>query len=317
MTKHIGDIPISSVQDVSIEYSKEYDEMDLIDENVNMVFIGEEALQNLSIDFTLNSQSHPTKDSIEEQKEEIKKVLQRDKTENGFEINGQRGYISAENVSIPETSQETNIIVGSLEGKFLPWPKHFPENIPTIIVIVSGSINSELILDGDIGRNRGINGNIITELKIDSPELLIWKFLNVEISSSLTIGAGDEYTSDEYSNGSYGITQPILNLASAMVGGIQGSFKIQDNLYSQSYGNLYGSTEPLLNVYIYMESFFNGNFSSSGDLRNYDDIGYGNDYGYDYGGLIFDYGSGIYGRDVYAEAVGYGSNYGESYGGYI
>ena len=300
MTKHIGDIPISSIQDVSIEYSKEYDEMDLIDENVNMVFIGEEALQNLSIDFTLNSQSHPTQESIEEQKEEIKKVVQRDKTENGFEINGQRGYIAAENINIPETSQESNIIVGSLEGKFLPWPKHLPENIPTIIVIVSGSIDSKLILEGDITKARSVEGDIKSQLELDT-DLLIWKFLNAEINSALTIGGGDEYTSDEYNSGNYGITQPILNLANAMVGEVQGSFKIQDNLYSQSYGNLYGSTEPILSVIVSLTGDIQSLLNSDGDLEKVSEVGYGYEYGDAYGGLLFDYGSSLYTKGVYGE----------------
>jgi len=320
MTRTIGDVPISSVQDISINFFKEFDEIDQVDKNVNMVLLGEESLKEVSIDFTLNSQSSPSGKSIEEQKEEIRKIVQRKETENSFVLDGQPGYIAAENVSIPETSQEVNIITGSLEGKFLPWPKHFPQNRPTIVLILQGRIETRFLLsgdaslelaiggdiennsniDGDIVRSRSVKGTIQNNSNIDG-DIIIWKLLNSAFSGKFILGAGDEYSSDEYTNDSYGITQPILSLVNAMIGEISGTLKVKDNFYAQNYGSLYGSPDPLLSVYIFLESFTDGRLKSTGDLRDFNEIEYGNDYGYDYGGLIFDYGAGIYDKEIYGE----------------
>jgi len=125
MTEYIGDIPVSSIQNITITDSENSDEIDLVNEQDNFVLENTEGGREIDIEFTLVKNTHPEKLEVEEQREEMKSLVSNDASDNYFEHDNQKYFLSVDSVSIPEESDLSNIVQGSVSSKALSWPKKF------------------------------------------------------------------------------------------------------------------------------------------------------------------------------------------------
>lgn len=127
MTEYIGGVPIASIQNVEVNRSFEVNEVDLKGDNTNIVLNGNDEGWEISIDFTLVSEDHLNSQPLREQKDEVRSLVSQPVTENAIVYSGFAGFISVTNVDIPESGSSDTIIQGSIDGLFLPWPKHHPQ----------------------------------------------------------------------------------------------------------------------------------------------------------------------------------------------
>lgn len=152
MTKYIGDRAISTVQTVTVSRGREVEETDIVKEDENIFFLGPEDATKVTIEFTLTENAHPDGLSVEDQRAVLKELPESPVQDNFFRLHGKVGYMSVENVDVPESGSESTIVSGSIEGTFLPWPKNNPTNLPGgSSVVLRGSISDlSLTLTGDL-----------------------------------------------------------------------------------------------------------------------------------------------------------------------
>jgi hypothetical protein len=299
MTYSIGKVPVSSIQNIEASSSQEQSEVDLIDEDTNFLFLGAESAEDINIDFTLYEDGSSPR-SIEEQREEIKELIKEEDINNTFEFSGKKGRISVESVSIPENSSQRNIVSGTIEGRFLPWPKHYPDDFPSMVVFLQGNIYQEMDLDGELTVVKLLEGLISGDLSVEG-NALIAKLLEGEVDSSFLLTNEDGFGSEEYGDSTYGYTNPILSMFVSLESDVEGTLSIKSSLYGYNYGTNYESSEPILSMYVSTQGSIDGTLSTSTDLRFLSEFFYGNTYGEEYGGIIEDYGSSLYGKGVYSE----------------
>jgi len=231
MTNSVNKVPLSSVEETTSGKSKEIDEFDVVDNfDSNYILEGAEELEQIEFNILANKISHPENLDIESQIKEIKSLSKKDVSENSFSINGKRGFISVENISIPEEGNVSNLREVTVSGKFLPWPKHFPNilpinyiflsektsyrhflnAIPSVLVGVDGEVYFSSLFSSKIDIFRGMQVNsfytIINEGSISA-------IFNQQgnIDSLLTFSVSN-YNEGTYGTGRFSGDYPILNL---------------------------------------------------------------------------------------------------------
>ena len=141
MVTYIGKTPLTSIQNISLGSNVEISEHDLIDSEKNILLEGSHSTITIEIEETIVESLYPRgggfgrysgeKSSlIEGQRLDIKELVENEWHKNKFVYGGGilTGYISVENVSVPESSSEKNTRSFSISGLFLPWPKHGTED---------------------------------------------------------------------------------------------------------------------------------------------------------------------------------------------
>jgi len=173
MTRYIGNIPISSIQEVDISESQETDEMDIVDKSSNILFTGDNEGRNISIDFTLVKEDHPEGLDVEEQRDDLKGLASNDVSDNYFQYNDTEYFLSIEDISFPEEPTVQNIREGVIGAKALPWPQNFPNaqtgnnklsvgsveiifevdgNLFTVTSFIDGELEYSLVLDEEVNK---------------------------------------------------------------------------------------------------------------------------------------------------------------------
>lgn len=149
----VNKVPLSAVQEKSTSKSQENDEVDLINnDSSNLVVRGNKKTEEIEIIFTHTEKSSDI--SIDELRDELRK-LQNDSIENvTHEIDGRVGRIAIENINVPETSDSRNVREIVIQGKFLPWPKHYASNRPTLYEILDSSLFGRLSTNTDLDIER-------------------------------------------------------------------------------------------------------------------------------------------------------------------
>lgn len=148
MTTSIGNTTITSIQEVVLSASQEVDEMFIIGSTTNNARSGENLGQEIELSVTLVQSLHPNSLSVEEQRQEIKELTGISARNNSFQYQNLNGYISVESVDISETSDAPTLRRATIQGKYLPWPKHFPLAKDCALVINSG--NTYTISTGEV-----------------------------------------------------------------------------------------------------------------------------------------------------------------------
>jgi hypothetical protein len=279
VTDNVGKVDIPTIQEIEISTSEANEEIDLVDEDSNIVFVGEYQGQEISISFTLTKQNHPSSKEVEFQEEDVKEIAETDYQNNDFVIGeNNRGYLSVESVELSESGSVTNIREGTIQGNFLSWPRNVPQDKPIKLIYFDSDTTSELQMNGDI-------------LSIDK--------LEGEASAFLVFSDSDEsFGTGLYGDGKYTSGRPDLNVISSISSDADFTFDLASGLYGAGYGTSYGSDEIALNLIASISASFSSNLSASAEVGK---IGYGYDYGYDYGSKIYDYGAETYGTGIYGE----------------
>lgn len=123
MTEQVGDAWLSAIEEVNISASESTDEKDLLNNNSNFLFLGERQADEIEISFVI-VEADFVDTSL--QIDDLNQLAFNDASENDFIYQGQVGFISVEDVSIPDDGSVSNLRRGTVSGKFLSWPKHFP-----------------------------------------------------------------------------------------------------------------------------------------------------------------------------------------------
>ena len=150
MTEYIGNTPVSVFEEISIQSGSEFDEIDLIDKNKNIVLIGDEEGYNIDIDFSLIEDIHPENESIESQRSNVKELASQEASNNFIRTDKLDGWLSIESISFPEDSELRNLRNGVISGIYLPYPKHFSQENRGNQKRVTGFIQLDIGLDGTI-----------------------------------------------------------------------------------------------------------------------------------------------------------------------
>lgn len=126
----VNKVPLSAVQEKSTSKNKETEEVDLDDFNdSNFVVTGSEETESIEIVF-----SHPegaSDISIPELRDQLRELQKKPIIDVTHEVDGKKGRIAIENFDIAESSDSRNLREVTIQGKFLPWPKHYTSNRPT------------------------------------------------------------------------------------------------------------------------------------------------------------------------------------------
>lgn len=288
MVESIGTVPVSTIQEIIFSESVETEELDLLSDDSNIIVTGDNEVQEIDFLLVLDRNSHPEGISIEEQREDIKRIVRRRAEENSIKFESKQGHLSIENINIPEKGDIQNINEVDVEGKFLPWPKHFPDNEPLDFFFIGGNFSGTSDIDAELSTISYIEGTI---------------------DSRFDFGRHSEFGSSIYGDGLYGTGKPHLSFYLSLVSETYHSLNFGEEKYGQKYGELYSGSRPRLNLSISIEGEFSGTLNSSAEIGK---KGYGYDYGYDYGGFIDGFGSGSYGDGIYGTVTsGFGH---EQYG---
>jgi len=263
MTNSVNKVPLSSVEETTINKLKEVDEFDVVDNfDTNFILEGAEELEQIEINVFANQVSHPEDLDVDSQVSEIKSLSKEDVSENGFIINDKKGFISIENISIPEESNVSNLREITISGKFLPWPKHLPDKPPKNYEFLLKNLSVENSLDGILLEIQALDGEIKSEM----------------FFGSSNIGYGSDYSFH------YGNSELVnLNVIYNIIGILESNLK----------------TNSLLSNFLSLSSSLNSFHKLSGEIT-LDQYGtnYGNNYGSSFGDV---YGSGEYSTGKFGE----------------
>lgn len=126
MTHFIGDVEIPVIQNVDISTSSSVDEIEMVEQDDHLLYAGEESAPQIEIEFALVESLHRGGKIVEEQRKEVESLVESKSTQNIFTYNIFNGRIAVEEVSIPESSDSPTYREGTIKGKYLAWPKHYP-----------------------------------------------------------------------------------------------------------------------------------------------------------------------------------------------
>ena len=273
MTNSVNKVPLSSVEETTSDKSKEVDEFDVVDDfDTNYILEGAEELEQIEFNVLVNEISHPENLDIDSQIKEIKSLSNKDVSENTFVINNKRGFISVENISISEEGNVSNLREITISGKFLPWPKYFPENKPKkfIFLFLFDKLNFNFDSISDLELLTTLISNINANLKTDSNINLITSF-NGNFNGVLT---------DDGESGGYGIS---YGDSYGVGDGVGIRLSLIHSILGQSFYelNLNGEVKIINKISLETSSFYIGSLQGDMEIAS---VGYGESYGSNYGG---------------------------------
>jgi len=128
---YIGDIEIPIV--FSVEKSK-FNEVDEIasfnsyNNSVDRVAVKHDsAIKTLVFNCYLNEAIHSTGLSLKKQRQEIKKLCQRNAEENRIDEMGYSGHLLVKNVDLRENGDNSIVNEVEITADYFPWPKYYSE----------------------------------------------------------------------------------------------------------------------------------------------------------------------------------------------
>jgi len=202
----VNKVPLSAVQEKSTSKDKETDEIDLDGFNdSNFVVRGSEETESIEIVFTHPEDASDT--SISELRDQLRDLQKKDIQDVTHEVDGKKGRIAIENINIAESSDVRNLREVTIQGKFLPWPKHYTSNRPTLYEILDSSISAILSIDEALNFDLSVDSGLFEIVNETKGNLSRKNSLSsFDFQSRLAFsGYGYEY-GDSYGEGS----EPIL-----------------------------------------------------------------------------------------------------------
>lgn len=88
------------------------------------------SVERLLITGFVNQEAHSNNLTLEEQKEDLKKLRTTDVTDNSINYKDYLGYLLVRDVSFNDNSESkiTNEVI--IETRYFPWPKYYTDNKP-------------------------------------------------------------------------------------------------------------------------------------------------------------------------------------------
>jgi len=250
VTRQIGTVLVDAIEEINLSSAVETDEIDLLNKNNNIVLSGADEAENIEISFTLVD---GRVDDIESLESDVRDLVSNPAKDNYFQFNDLEGRLSVENVSLPESSESRNLRNGSIDGKYLPYPKHYPEEdgffllpngeinskfkqkgILSIISLLLGDVEGSLTSDGNIVFIENLDGGIDSNIDING-NILILRLLTGGIDSSLNLQSEliisdslrGELSSIFTSQGNISL---IISLSSSIEGSLDKNARLSNNI---------------------------------------------------------------------------------------
>lgn len=112
----IGTIEIPVINNIERSKGSEWEEINLVDKDSNIVFSGERSVESITINFTLVESLHSENKNVELQRQDVKGLADTDYQNNSINYKDVSGNLVVESVDIPESSDIQGIREGSLNG---------------------------------------------------------------------------------------------------------------------------------------------------------------------------------------------------------
>lgn len=130
----IGDVELPIVSDISEETEAEVEEIKPLKskgEEMGSVPVKHEAsVKTITILGFVNYETHSQHYSLKEQKEDIKRLRNREKTDNSFNYKKYKGYLLVESVDFLDDGNSRIVNEVEIVARYFPWPKYYPESEP-------------------------------------------------------------------------------------------------------------------------------------------------------------------------------------------
>lgn len=297
MPEQIGDSIVSAIQEVDLSSSKAKDEKQLEPDEESLLLEAESEGEEISIQAVIiDGDVGP----IERRVDDLEGLVENDPRINYINYEDIEGRVSVDNVSSANSSSIDNLRDFEISGKFLPYPKFFPNQKPILYLFpksfllklgidaeVSMLISLETIIDGELTLSSVLNNVSSLDSQLDFS-----LFSSAQLSRDTPIGGKTE-------------SELILSASSVILTYISGNISTFSELQGEILkGKLVeGNTDFELSIEssliksIILEAELISDLSFAGYLAL--ETEYGFNYGSDYGSYI----------------EGYTANYGIEYGG--
>jgi len=124
----IGDIELPIVNNIEKGGDSDFTE---ITSNVKNVGVKHEKnVEQVSIVGYLNQETHSNSLSLGEQKDQLKSLKNKHKSENSINYRKFKGHLLVEEVNVVEDGSSRIVKEAEIIARYFPWPKYFPDNQP-------------------------------------------------------------------------------------------------------------------------------------------------------------------------------------------
>jgi len=112
----IGTVEIPVINNIERSKGSEWEEINLVDKDSNILLSGERSSESITINFTLVKSLHSSNKDVELQRQDVKSLEDEDYQGNSINYKDVNGNLVVESVDIPESSEIQGIREGSLNG---------------------------------------------------------------------------------------------------------------------------------------------------------------------------------------------------------
>lgn len=127
MSGKIGDITIPAITDVSVTKGTDNETYEQINDHHILVRY-ESGLQEIEIEGVLMKQNHPQELPVDEQREQVETLVDRDAKENFFDYLDWRGHLSVESIDASRAGDEITIRPIKINATYMPFPDYYPDS---------------------------------------------------------------------------------------------------------------------------------------------------------------------------------------------
>jgi hypothetical protein len=125
---NIGTIELPIINNIETSVQSEVDEIKSELDSVTVKHTP--SVQSISIVGFLNSELHSQNLSLENQKNELRKLRSKTKDENSINYQKYKGHLLVDNVKFSDNGESRIVKEFEIEGRYFPWPKYYPESEP-------------------------------------------------------------------------------------------------------------------------------------------------------------------------------------------
>jgi uncharacterized protein YacL (UPF0231 family) len=130
----IGDVELPIVSEITPFIEAEVDEIKPLkshSDSIDSVPVKHEnSVEEITIGGFVNSEVHSQHLSLDEQKEDLKKLRRNSKFDNSFTYSDYNGYLLVEEVDFDDNSDSRIVHEVEIECRYFPWPKYYSGDRP-------------------------------------------------------------------------------------------------------------------------------------------------------------------------------------------
>lgn len=124
----VGDIELPII--ATVEDEEEAEATEIKSELDSVTVKHEPSVKTLGISGYLNQELHSNNLKLDEQKERLNLLRDRDVLDNSFVYYSYKGYLLVEEVNFSQNSDSRIVDEFEIVARYFPWPKYYPEDEP-------------------------------------------------------------------------------------------------------------------------------------------------------------------------------------------